>query len=205
VMNPDEVKLKLYSRKVMDYVEEERTIHSTSENWSDGVGEFTGQTDTESTGGAVYDGSEQDARLWNRASAMSSGTSHTSMRGGAKSKTKVPFLKPVFGQELSSVQFRPLDEQLYRAMASLFAQKQRHGVARLVGMRAPVNVVTPIVEKKPTTKKMSGSFLTRAYQKLPFALPSTEAEKLIKDREEKIVAGTARADTELFVARRKIH
>jgi len=52
VMNPDEIKLKLNSRKVMDYVEETRTIHSESENWSEGVGEFTGTTDTESAGGA---------------------------------------------------------------------------------------------------------------------------------------------------------
>ena len=58
VLNPDEVKLKLYSRKVMDYAEESRTIESESENWSEGVGVFTGQTDTESAGGAISDGAE---------------------------------------------------------------------------------------------------------------------------------------------------
>lgn len=205
VMNPDEVKLKLYSRKVMDYVEETRTIRSKSENWSEGVGEFTGQTDTESTGGAIYDGSEQDARLWNQASATSAGTSRTSMRGGSKGETKVPFLKPVFGEEISSVQYRSLEEQLFRAMASLFDQKQRHGVARLVGMRAPVNLVTPTVEKKPTTKKMSDSFLTRLYQKLPFALPSADAGKLIKDREGKIVGSSSRGVDEGIALRRRIH
>lgn len=193
VMNPEEIRLKLYSRKVMDYVEETRTIHSESENWSDGTGEFTGTTDTESTGGAIYDGTEQDPRLWNQSSAISGGTSKTSARGGSKGKTTVPFLRPVFGQELSSVQFRPLEDQLFRAMAVLFDQKQRHGVARLVEQPVPVSVVTPIVNRHPTTRKMTEDFLAKTYEKLPFALRSAEALKQIQDRERKLAGGYASA------------
>ena len=192
VLNPDEIKLKLHSRKVMDYAEETRTIESESENWSEGVGEFTGQTDTESAGGAIYDGAEQEARLWNQSGAASSGTSRTSMKGGSRGRTTVPFLKPIFGEELSSVQYRSLEEQLFKAMAALFDQKQRHGVARLVGMRAPVNIVTPIVEKMPTPKEITDSFLTGLYKKLPFALRSAEAAKQIKDRQDKIAGGSLR-------------
>ena len=77
-------------------------------------------------------------------------------------------------------------------MAALFDQKQRHGVARLVGMRAPLNIVTPTVEKKPTSKEMTHSFLTRVYEKLPFALRSAEAHKQIEDRQQKIIAGLLR-------------
>ena len=205
VMNPDEIKLKLNSRKVMDYVEETRTIHSESENWSDGIGEFTGQTDTESAGGAIHDGAEQEARLWNQSGATSGGTSRTSMKGGSKGKTTTPFLKPVFGEEVSSVQYRSLEEQLFRAMASLFDQKQRHGVARLVGMRAPVNIVTPTIEKKPTSKEMADSFLTRSYEKLPFALRSAEAHKQIEDRQRKIAGGLSHnAEAEQIAVRRRI-
>jgi len=205
VMNPDEIKLKLNSRKVMDYVEETRTIHSESENWSEGVGEFTGTTDTESAGGAISDGAEQEARLWNQSSAISGGTSRTSMKGGSKGKTTVPFLKPVFGEELSSVQYRPLEEQLFKAMASLFDQKQRHGVARLVGMRAPVNIVTPTIEKRPTSKEMAASFLTSCYEKLPFALKSADAQKQIEDRQKKITGGLSHAaDAEPIATKRKI-
>jgi len=196
VMNPDEIKLKLYSRKVMDYVEEERTIRSSSENWSDGTGDFTGQTATESMGGAIYDGSQQDARMWNQSSAGSSGTSRTNMRGGSRGESRVPVQKAVFGKELSSVQYRGLDEQLFRAMACLFDQQQRHGVARLVGMRAPVSIVTPIVEKKPTKKPMAEAFLTRKYEKLSFAMRSPEALKQIEAREQKIAGGYAPTTTE---------
>jgi hypothetical protein len=203
VMNPDEIKLKLYSRKVMDYVEEERTTYSESENWSDGVGEFTGETNTESAGGAIYDGAAQDARLWNKSGANSNGTSRTRMRGGSRSKTTGTILKPVFGEELSSVQYRSLDEQLFKAMAVLHDQKQRHGVVKLVGSSRPVKLVTPTVEQYPTSKEMAASFLTSVYEKLPFALPSAEADKQIKERQLKIAEGKSHDDIEPVTTRRK--
>lgn len=102
------------------------------------------------------------------------------------------------------MQYRTVEEQLFKAMQSLFDQKQRHGVARLVGMRAPLNIVTPTVEAKPTTKKMSDSFLTRVYEKLPFALRSAEAQKLIEDRHQKIVGATQTAASEPIAVRRRI-
>jgi hypothetical protein len=204
VMNPNEIKHELYSTKVMDIVEETRTIRSTSENWSDGVGDFTGQTDTESSGGAIYDNEQQDPSQWNMSGANSAGTSRTSMRGGGNSETEVPVFRSVMGKELSSVQFRPLEEQLHRAMAALFDQKQRHGVARLVEMRAPVNIMTPTVDKKPASKQMTTSFLTRLYEKLPFALPSAEAHRQIEDRQQKITAGLSREAEEPMQSKRRI-
>ena len=206
VMNPDEIKLEMYSTKVMDIIEETRTIQSMSDNWSEAEGIFTGQTDTESSGGTMYSGEQQDARMWNTSSADSSGTSNMRAKGGGRSEAKVPFLRHVMGKEKSSVQYRPLEEQLHRAMAALFDQKQRHGVARLVGMRAPLNIVTPTVEKKPTSKEMADSFLTRVYEKLPFALPSVEAHKYIEERQRKIDAGPTRAaNAEPVTIRRKIN
>ena len=90
-------------------------------------------------------------------------------------------------------------------MAALSDQAQRHGTAKLVGMRSPFNIVTPIVNKKPTSKEMTASFLTRVYEKLPFALPSVQADKQIKERQDKIVSGSGRdADTEEMAMKRKI-
>ena len=153
---------------------------------------------------AVSDGAEQEARLWNIANAASSGTSFTSMQGGGRGKTTVPFLKPIFGQELSSVQYRSLEEQVFRAMAALSDQAQRHGIAKLIGMRSPFNIVTPIVEKKPTSKEMTALFLTRSYQKLPFALPSAEADKQIRDRQDKIAGRSLQDASEPKMTGRKI-
>jgi len=205
VFNPDEIKLKLKSRKVMDYVQKVWTVVSESENWSDGVGQFEGTTATESEGGATRDGEEQEARIWNLSGAVSGGTSRTSMRGGGRSESQVPYLMPIFGEEVSSITYRSLEEQLHRAMAALSDQRQRHGVARLVGMRAPLNIVTPIVEKKPTSPAMAASFLTSVYEKLPFALKSADAHKQIEDRQQKIIAGSVKAaKAEPIAAKRKI-
>jgi len=71
-------------------------------------------------------------------------------------------------------------------------------------MRAPVNIVTPTVDKKPASKQMTTSFLTRVYKKLPFALPSAEAHKQIADRQLKISAGLPSAAAEPIAVKRKI-
>jgi hypothetical protein len=89
---------------------------------------------------------------------------------------------PTLGKELSHVQFRSLEEQLFRSMAVLFDQQQRQGVARLVGMSAPVSLLTPTVEKKPGSAARTKQYLDSCYQKLPFALPSVIAHKQLADR-----------------------
>ena len=81
----------------------------------------------------------------------------------------------------------------------------KFSLARLVGMRAPLNIVTPIVEKKPTSKEMADSFLTRSYEKLPFALRSAEAARQIQDRQDKIAGGSLReAEAEPVATKWKI-
>jgi hypothetical protein len=189
---------------VMDYVEETRTVRGTSENWSDAVGNFAGQTATESMGGMIRGDAAEDPHSWNASEADSTGTSHMSVRGGGGSEAEVPFLRPVMGKELSSVQFRSLEEQMFRAMAVLHDQKQRHAVARLVGMRTPVTIATPKVEKTPANEKMEKSFLMRAYKKLPYALPSAEAHKAIEDRDQKLRAESAPGSGEPVTIKRRI-
>ncbi len=204
VINPDAVKLELRSRKIMDYIEEERTVTSTSESWSDAQGDFTGATDSDSLTGAIRDGQEQEAHIWNTSSAISSGTSRIRARGGGTSESRVPFLRPVFGEELTSVQYRAVEEQVFMAMQTLADQQQRHGVARLVGMRAPLNIVTPTVEKEPTTKEIADDYLTAIYEGLPFALKSADAQRQIEDRRHRIMAGADIDANEPIEVRRRI-
>jgi len=89
-------------------------------------------------------------------------------------------------------------------MAALFDQRQRHGVARLVGMRAPLNIVTPTVDRKHSSPVMIRTFLTRVYENLPFALRSDEASKQIQDRQKRITGAVSRAADEPVAARRRI-
>lgn len=185
VIDPKKILHKLYSTKVMDYVEETRTVPSKGENWSDATGQFTGETATGSMGGVISQNEHQDPISWNQSDAKSTGTSHMGVRGGVASEAEVPFLKPIMGKELSSITPDSIENQVFRAMAVLHDQQQRHALARLVGMHAPATIVTPMIKKTPADAKMECSFLTRKYKKLPFALPSTQAHKAIADREQK--------------------
>jgi Type IV secretion-system coupling protein DNA-binding domain/TraM recognition site of TraD and TraG len=184
VMNPDEVKHELYSTKVMEYREELRTSVSRGRSTSGGGGEFTGTTGSKSSGGFASGNDRGDANSWGESFAESGGTSSTWTESESESTTESSVLIPVMGKELSHVQFRSLEEQLFRAMAVLFDQKQRHGVARLVGMNAPVSLVTPDVEKMPSSPERTKNFLDRCYKKLPFALPSEKARKQVVERAE---------------------
>jgi hypothetical protein len=185
VMDTEQVKHELYSTKVMAYREEMRTSVTRGRSTSAGGGEFTGTTGSRSAGGMTRDGEEQDARTWNESNADSAGTSSTWTESESESTTNSSVLIPVMGKELAHVQFRSLDEQLFRAMAVLFDQKERHGVGRLVGMNAPVSIVTPEVEKMPSSPERTKRFLDRCYEKLPFALPREKARKQVEERAER--------------------
>src|SRR4051812_48712919 len=93
------------------------------------------------------------SQSWSSFSSESSSESESYSESQSESRTLMPVLVPIFGEELSHVQFRSLEEQLFRAMAVLFDQKQRQGVARLVGMNAPASIYTPDVNKKPGDEK----------------------------------------------------
>src|ERR1017187_3261018 len=191
VMNPDEVKLKLYSRKVMDYREELKESYGFSSSSGKSTGTQQGRAGGAGAGGTRGFPSSgvgfpplSTSQSWSQFSSDSSSESESRSESQSESKSLVPMLVPVFGEELSHVQFRSLDEQLFRAMAVLFDQKQRQGVARLVGMNAPVSIYTPEVNKKPGNEKRTKRFLEKCYKKLPFALTSAQAQKQIADHAE---------------------
>jgi len=182
VMNPDEIKHELYSTKVMEYREELRTSYSRGKSTSQGGGSFTGTTATKSSGGSASGNEQFDANTWNESQADSGGDSQTWTESENESETESSVLIPVMGKELSHVQFRSLEEQLFRAMAVLFDQQERQGVTRLVGMSAPVSTHTPTVRKMPSSPERTKRYLDSCYAKLPFALPHDKAQKRVADR-----------------------
>jgi hypothetical protein len=188
VMDPDEVKLKLYSRKVMDYRRELAEGYGFSKSSGTSVGTQRGRASGAGVGGTnVFDdagASSSTSQSWSEFSSDSSSESESYSESETESRNFTPMLVPIFGEELSHVQFRSLDEQLFRAMAVLFDQQQRQGVARLVGMRAPVSIYTPEVRKRPGGEKRAKKFLEKCYAKLPFALASADAQKQIRERAE---------------------
>ncbi|HWD38291.1 MAG TPA: type IV secretion system DNA-binding domain-containing protein [Fimbriimonas sp.] len=180
VMNPDEIKHELYSTKVMAYREEMRTSRTRSSSM--GGGEFAGTTDSKSEGGSASN--EDEAISWGTSGALSAGDSSTWTE--SESETESSVLIPIMGKELSHVQFRSLEEQLFRSMAVLFDQKQRQGVARLVGMSAPVSIRTPDVDQVPSSPERVREFADSRFKSLGFAIPGQEAKKLVAERMENI-------------------
>lgn len=207
VMDPDEVKHELYSTKVMGYAEEWRK--TTSESFSRGSQFGTQKGAAQGSGaGATWNLSRDEDDVASESESDFASTSESESEAWSESSTysssQAPMLVPLIGKELSHVQFRSLEEQLFRAMAVLFDQKERHGVARLVGMRAPVSIQTPTVVKPPTTPERLKRFLDLCYNKLPFALPSAEAKKQVIEREETILAEVlSKASDEPVTAKRK--
>ena len=203
----DQVKLKLMSTKVMGYREETREIHTVGRSVSDssgsgrGGGRFAGQSFGQGSSGAnTFDPNELfpqpyvSVEGWNRAITGSSGESaswsedETHGEGTSESVTRSSVLVPVMGKEVSSVQYRTIDEQLFQAMQRLFDQEDRHFAIRYHGgPKAPMFVTTPTVAPATTrperVEKYRGGLLTA----LPFARSMPEALKQLSGREQKLV------------------
>jgi hypothetical protein len=189
VMNPDEIKHELYSTKVMEYRTEINVVRSEgrtsgcSHGHQSGRASGIGSGGTEGFLGDDTDGTVQSSSLSeSEFNSGSESSSESSSESTSESTSYVPTLVPVLGKELAHVQFRSLEEQLFRAMAVLFDQKQRQGVARLVGMSAPVSIYTPTIETLPGSPERTQKYLDTCYAKLPFALPNAKARELLAGR-----------------------
>jgi len=189
VMNPDEIKHELFSTKVMEYREELREIYGESTSSGRSHGSQRGYSSGAGMGGTdtflendLAGGAQSTSESWSEFSAESGSETEMESQSTGTSKSTVPMLVPVMGKELAHVQFRSLEEQLFRSMAALFDQHERQCVGRLVNMRAPVSLVTPTVRSTPASEARIKRFLERCYKKLPFALPTAEAQKQLADR-----------------------
>lgn len=178
VMNPNEIKHELYSTKVMAYREVTRV--------DDTFGATSTSGESNSMGGAMgrtnqYD---QDGNLNSYADADSSSHGRTNVSSFSEShmQTRRTSLEPVMGKELSSVQFRSLEEQRFKAMQALSSQDQRYGVAKMLGQNVPVSFKTPNVVSCPVKQEHRDEFLERAIAKLPFAIKAQDALRHVEER-----------------------
>src|ERR1043166_2057569 len=130
VMNPDEIKHELYSTKVMDYREEYRRAYGESSSRGKDGGTQSGSASGAGFGGTnVFDaegtpltGSES----WSAFASNSFSESASWSESDTTSESTVPMLIPQMGKELSHLQFRTLEKQLFRAMAVLFDRSEEH-------------------------------------------------------------------------------
>lgn len=192
VMNPDEIKLELYSTKVMEYREELKKIYSEGTFSGTSHGRQEGHASGMGRGGTQVfplDGTVIDPTSTSKSNSefesISDSESESLSEGMSQSTTLMPTLVPVLGKELAHVQFRSLEEQLFRAMAVLFDQQERQSVARQVGMKAPVSLYTPDISNVPSSVARTTRFIEGCYKKYPFVLSSAKAQQQLAERAKK--------------------
>lgn len=191
VISPMKVKHQLYSTKVMSYAEELRTaVHSSTSRSLSNAHQQGSAAGSGSGGTEIYPNVADTPGSTSHSTSefRSHSESDSSMWGEARveGETTASMLIPQFGQELSAVQFEPLEEQLFRAMGALHDQAQRHFVTRLVGSRIPLAVRTPNVHPVPATEEFIEKFATRLLRRLSCALLRSEADHTIENRDKKI-------------------
>jgi hypothetical protein len=199
--------LRLLSTKVMSHREEMR------ESYHDGITIMKGKSSGRGGGsfqgisaGGGSSGSQSfhpdnlsdplsTVEGWNKYVADSSGGSNSwaegdsEAEGTTQSVTRSSVLIPVMGKEVSSVQYRTIDEQIFRAAQKLFDQKDRHFAVRYFdGPKAPLFVKTPTVTPATVRTEVVEEYRRKILEKLPCALRMADAAKVIDGREAKILA-----------------
>jgi hypothetical protein len=212
-LDADQVKLSLESTKVVGYREEMRESHTSGTSTGrttasgKGGGSFQGTSTGDGKSGAdSYDrrdpdnettlqSATQSAEGWNSYIAESSGESgnwtesESESETSSESTTRSSVLIPIMGKEVSSVQYRSIEEQMFQAMQKLFDQQDRHFAIRFHGgPRAPLFVKTPTVAPAATREERIEAYRRKLLGNLAFAMPMAEAEERISGRERKLIA-----------------
>lgn len=180
--NIDEVKKEIFSRKVVDYrirwfrseAETEGYSDTVMDSYSEGTGQSRGSAKGESTiknqpffsedGVLSYSTSEFVGSI----KSSSTGGGYSSTDSHSTTKGLSEGLEPIMGTELSSVQFRSLEEQLYRAMAMMVNQPQAHCLVKMP-LKEVKAVKVPKVSESPAvfhpTKDLLAKYQEENFEK----------------------------------------
>lgn len=145
---------------------------STSISHSESETHGTSSSDT-------YGGSEAQTQGTSQSWGENGSTSQSQSQGVSLS----PMLMPIMGKELSSRQYRSVEEQLYRFTQILDGLPDRHCVVRLASMKTPAALFTATVKDAWTTLRWSLRWADRMARKLAFVLPMDVALKQLAERE----------------------
>jgi hypothetical protein len=175
----DEVKREIYSRKVVDYRLRWFRSKAETEGYSDTVMESESEGTGQSSGSGIVEAesipknmpffSEDGVLSYSTSEFVGSIKSSSIGKGSATTNSHSitnglsEGLEPVMGEELSSVQFRPLEEQLYRAMAMMVNQPQAHCLVKMP-LEAVKAVKVPRVIESPAIFHPSKDLLAQYQQ-----------------------------------------
>jgi hypothetical protein len=183
--DPDEVKLKL-----------DRTFEHHRLLWQDIVAR--GRARTSTIGGSHTEGSASDSGVTRNAdgeevsnSERSSGnvadtTNWTESETENENITHAPFLHPEEDSETSSVQFRNVEEQLYRAMSTMVNQPTQQALLKVPGAKTR-EIITPTLKDLFVRSTRRRAYEIDRYTTVPFCLPTTTAQTIIDERTAQIL------------------
>ena len=183
-MDAEQIKLKMYSTKVMGYREEERQSTTDTHSSTRGGGHSAGSNSGSGTSRPIevpenlpYEPGSESQQESENASDNEFWT-----EGESSSVSTSTVLIPELGKELTHVQFASLEEQLFEAMQSLFSQDQQECTVRLAGMKAPVSLRTFAVKPASVRPERITRFVAACQARWPFVLTAEEAKKRLATR-----------------------
>jgi len=210
--DPDLVKFENYSTKQLNYKETYRKAFHAAIGQANGSGEQEMEAHGEGTGWTDMDGAacggshsqilpaignptlaETTSYVTNHGSALSGnqfsvfgrGRNRFQQNSSSAGASLHPVLLPVFGKELSSRQYRGLDEQLLVAMQQVFTLKQRQAFVRFGG-EAPVKIVTRFMEAPYASPRLRELYMNSRMRRSPIALPMVEAQRRLLERQDEL-------------------
>jgi hypothetical protein len=192
-LDAKKVKVAIYQTKFWPK-EETRQVrtHSISHAVTSGWTETSGSTSSTAHSAGEFFGADQwfsSPTSFGRSTSDSSGSTFTSGDGSSGSESSgesesvadIPVFVPVPFQELSSVQYYTIDEQLTEFTAALKEQYARHCFIKLPGEDAEPMLV-PNVEQFYIAEKHLLAYKEKVFSKNN-ALPAPEVDRLLIEQE----------------------
>jgi len=182
--NPDEIKLEIY-RTVYDPVESSRMIVTessgsvTHQSVADSIGSSGGTAYL--PGHSFFDPAVTTYDYSNMASVTSSGGGESYGRAVAG----VPFYEYHQREELSSVQFRSLEEQLYKATAILKRQPERCAAVKVPGRKVEL-IRVPTLKDIVISEDKLNEFKEKIFKYSGYYSTKEEIEKESEERRERL-------------------
>jgi len=199
-LDPTKIKVAIYQTKFWPREETRQvhtrsTSHTNSSGWNDSsaTGSFSGSSTGEFFGPDQWFASTMTGRSSGDSSGSSSmsgsGSSGSESSGESESVADIPVFVPVPFQELSSVQYYSLDEQLTELTAALKEQYARHCFIK-IQTNDTEPMLVPKVEQFFTAQKNIHRYEEKLLSQNN-ALPAGEVDHLIADQETALLQAAA--------------
>lgn len=183
MIDPDQIKYKLYSTKVLDYSRETFASHTHSTTSGTHSGNTSGRASGRAEAGSIdRNTSDADPARWNEFFTDSDSNNEAYSEQTSDSTGHVEALVPELGQELSQIAHRSMEEQLFIAMSKMFAQEDRHFVTRVVNQRNPVFLYTPHVTEPFVRPERIERYLVRQCDQWPFFRSMQDVQRELDER-----------------------